>query len=83
MTEVPAESSKRSNSAKIYINKLAAAERMFCAAMRMFLVEEDDLAIHVVATSAYNILRDLKKEDAGTVMRWIRSEKDYFRSQAI
>lgn len=46
--------------AKIYVTKLAAAHRQLRAAMRMFFVEGDELAIHTVASAAYRILNDLK-----------------------
>ena len=44
----------------VHVTKLSAARRQLCAAIRMFLSGEDDLAIHTVASAAYNILNDLK-----------------------
>ena len=59
--------------AKIYVTKLAAAHRQLCAAMRMFFVEEDELAIHTVASAAYRILSDLKlhrgKNEAADILK--------------
>jgi hypothetical protein len=48
--------------AKVHINKLAAAQRQLRAAIRMFFAGEDELAIHTVASAAYHLLTDLKKE---------------------
>lgn len=48
-------------SAKIFINKLAAAERQLNAAIRMVLAGEDELAIHTVAAAVYRIMRDIKE----------------------
>lgn len=45
----------------IYINKLAAAKRQIQAAIRFYFMREDDLAIHVVASAAYGLLKDLKR----------------------
>jgi hypothetical protein len=43
----------------VYISKIAAASRQLDAAIRMFFAEEDDLAIHTVASAAFRILRDV------------------------
>lgn len=55
--------------AKVHLNKLAAAERQLKAAIRLFFAEEDELAIHTVASAAYGILKDLKlargRDEAG------------------
>ncbi len=50
------------DSGKIYVTKLAAAQRQLCAAIRMFFAGEDELAVHTVASAAYRLLRDLKAE---------------------
>jgi hypothetical protein len=50
-------------SAKLILTKLAAAERLLNAAIRMTLANEDILAVHTVAHAAYRILRDIKKHD--------------------
>jgi hypothetical protein len=47
-------------SGKIYVTKLAAAQRQLCAAIRMFFGGEDELAVHTVASAAYRVLSDLK-----------------------
>lgn len=47
--------------AEVYITKLVAAKRQLRAAIRLFFAREDTLAIHAVAASAYNLLRELKK----------------------
>ena len=49
-------------SGKIYVTKLAAAQRQLCAAIRMFFAGEDELAVHTVASAAYRVLSDLKAE---------------------
>ena len=49
-------------SGKVYVTKLAAAQRQLCAAIRMFFDGEDELAVHTVASAAFGILRDLKAE---------------------
>ncbi len=46
-------------SSKILINKLAAAERQLGAAIRMYFMEEDALAIHMVTSAAYGLYADL------------------------
>lgn len=46
----------------IHVTKLAAAQRQLRAAIRMFFLEEDDLAIHTVAAAAYRVLADLKDD---------------------
>lgn len=50
------------HSGKIYVTKLAAAQRQLCAAIRMFFAGEDELAVHTVASAAYRVLSDLKAE---------------------
>ncbi len=47
-------------SGKIYVTKLAAAQRQLCAAIRMFFAGENELAVHTVASAAYRVLSDLK-----------------------
>ena len=44
---------------RLYINKLSAAERQLSAAIRMYAMEEDQIAIHVVASAALNLYADL------------------------
>lgn len=51
-----------SPSAHIHITKLAAAQRQLRAAIRLYFMEEDDLAIHTVASAAYKLVADLKAE---------------------
>ena len=48
--------------AQIHVTKLAAAQRMLKSAIRMFFASEDELATHTVASSAYQILSDLKDD---------------------
>ena len=45
--------------ADIYINKLAAAQRQFDAAVRMFFAQEDELAVLTVGYAALGICEDL------------------------
>lgn len=51
--------SKTSHRAIVYITKIEAARRQVDAAIRMSFFNEDDLAIHTVASAGYRILRDL------------------------
>ncbi len=46
---------------EIFVNKLAAARRLLRAAVRLHCLKEDALAVHVVASSGYNILNELKR----------------------
>lgn len=46
-------------SGRVYINKLSAAERQLSSAIRMYFLEEDVLAIHTVASAAWNLYTDL------------------------
>ena len=46
--------------ASLYVNKLAAAKRQLQAAIRMFFMPEDELAVHTVAAAAYGLLKDIK-----------------------
>jgi hypothetical protein len=50
---------KASSPAAVYVFKIEAARRQIDAAIRMTFLNEDDLAIHTVASAAYKILRDL------------------------
>ncbi len=47
-------------SATVHVNKLAAAQRQLRAAIRMYFAGEDDLAIHTVASAAYQLIKDIK-----------------------
>jgi hypothetical protein len=44
---------------EILVNKLAAAQRQLDAAIRLFLMSEDELAIHTIGSAAHRILRDI------------------------
>ena len=46
--------------AEVHVTKLAAAERQLRAAIRIFFLDEDDLAVHTVGAAAYGLLKDLK-----------------------
>jgi len=48
--------------ARLHITKLAAAQRQLRAAIRILFSGEDELAVHTVASAAYRIISDLKKE---------------------
>jgi len=50
-----------SSKPKLYVTKLAAAQRQLRAAIRMYFSREDELAIHTVASAAYRLIADLKK----------------------
>ena len=47
--------------AEIHITKLVAAQRQLRAAIRLFFAQEDELAIHTVASAAYRLIADLKE----------------------
>lgn len=49
----------------LHVTKLAAAKRQLQAAIRLFFLQEDELAIHTVASASYSLLKDLKR-DRGT-----------------
>ena len=49
-------------SASLHITKLAAAKRQLQAAIRMFFMPEDELAVHTIAAAAYGLLKDIKRE---------------------
>lgn len=46
----------------LHVTKLAAAKRQLQAAIRMFFLDEDELAIHTIASAAYGLLKDLKRD---------------------
>ncbi len=46
---------------KITVTKPDAAERQLCAAIRLFLVDGDPVAIHTLASAAAQITADLMK----------------------
>lgn len=48
--------------AQLHVTKLVAAQRQLRVAIRMFFAGEDELAIHTVASAAYRIIADLKRE---------------------
>ena len=50
---------KNEADSSLLVNKLAAAERQLGAAIRMYFMEEDALAIHTVASAAYGLYADL------------------------
>lgn len=50
------------STATLHVTKLAAAKRLLQAAIRLFFMEEDELAIHTVASAAYSLLKDLKRK---------------------
>ena len=48
--------------AQIHVTKLEAARRQLRAAIRMFFADEDELAVHTVASAAYRLISDLKSQ---------------------
>jgi hypothetical protein len=50
------------STASLHVTKLAAAKRQLQAAIRLFFLEEDELAIHTVVSAAYGLLKDLKRD---------------------
>lgn len=48
-------------SSRLYINKLAAAERQLDASIKMWFLNLDELAIHTVAAAAWQLFYDLLK----------------------
>jgi hypothetical protein len=65
-----------------FINKLSVGERQLAAAIRMYFLELDPLAIHTVSAAAHNLLADLLKDrgrDAsvhGIIHGLLRAAKD-------
>jgi hypothetical protein len=60
---------------KEFVNKLAVGERQLASAIKMYFLELDPLAVHLVASAAHNVLADLMK-DRGTnpaVHAWLYS----------
>lgn len=51
-----------SDSKNVYVTKLAAAERQLRAAIRLYFSDEDELAIHTIASAAYKLITDLKSK---------------------
>ena len=49
----------------IQISKIAAAQRLLDAAIRMYFQKEDALAIHAITAQALQVLRDLTKKRGG------------------
>jgi len=47
---------------RTFINKLSVGERQLAAAIRMYFLNEDPLAIHTVSSAAHNVLADLLKD---------------------
>ena len=72
---------------RIFVNKLSAAERQLSAAIRMYFMEEDILAIHTVASAALNLYSDLLrmrgKEPAlhGVAYGFFRAARDYLNGE--
>jgi hypothetical protein len=52
----------------VHLTKAAAASRQLNAAIRMWFAEEDDLAIHTVASAAYRIIRDLTQKQGRSAL---------------
>ncbi len=48
--------------ASLHITKLAAAKRQLQAAIRLFFMPEDELAVHTIAAAAYGLLKDIKRD---------------------
>lgn len=67
---------------RTFINKLSVGERQLAAAIRMYFLNEDPLAIHTVSSAAHNVLADLLKDrdkDAsihGIVYGLLRAARD-------
>lgn len=49
------------SSATLHLTKLAAAQRQLNAAIRMVLLDIDEVAVHTVVAAAFRILRDVKQ----------------------
>ena len=48
--------------AEVHITKLEAARRLLHEAIRMFFADQDELAVHTVASAAYHLIKDLKSQ---------------------
>lgn len=65
-----------------FINKLSVGERQLAAAIRMYFLEFDPLAVHTVSSAAHNVLADLLQDrgkDAsvhGVIYGIMRAAKD-------
>lgn len=57
-----------------HITKLEAAERQLHVAIHMFFANEDELAVHTLASAAYRIIADLKGKCGGD------EAADYYRT---
>ena len=72
---------------RTFINKLSVGERHLAAAIRMYFLNVDPLATHIVSSAAHNILADLLKDrgkDAsiqGVTYGLLRAAKDLHRGQ--
>jgi len=50
------------STATLHVTKLAAAKRQLQAAIRLFFMGEDELAVHTVASASYGLLKDMKQD---------------------
>lgn len=48
----------------VSITKLEAAQRQLNAAIRLFFIDEDELAVHTIASAAYRLINDLKDKQS-------------------
>ena len=55
--------------AKIIIGKLESVKRQTDVAIRLFAENDDPIAVHVLASSAFRILRDLAEKDDNNFAR--------------
>jgi len=55
----------RREAAKVFVTKLGAAERLLNTAVRLFLTDDDELAVLTFGAAAYGILRPFKKIRTG------------------
>lgn len=71
-----------SEKGRTFINKLSVGERQLAAAIRMYFLNEDTLAIHILSSAAHNVLADLlndRGKDAsvhGAIYGVLRAAKD-------
>jgi hypothetical protein len=52
----------------IIITKLDAAKRQLETAIRLYFREEDPVSIHTLACAAYNVIRDINRQQVGSPM---------------
>jgi len=66
------------SSETINITKIAAAKRQLVAAIRMYFLEEEELAIHTITSAVYSTLKDIKHSKGGDEVEDIFSNTFFY-----